>query len=391
MKRLRARRACSVVALSFGSIAAGCSLGVDWDSFTAGGPREDAGPVVGDASDGGAPDGAPCSADLASDPANCGRCGRTCATGACLEGACAPGVVYEGLDGLRGLAGVPGRAAWTSCFKVDGGGCVRGLYVRDLEGDAGLVALSNLEPSHQEIVSTGAGFIVSLITNNGATGSAGRCSLTGSCNTVFTEAPNASLVAGDGNGTYLVTTKGILGCETGGCGSTPRTIVPVSAGPFVDVMLASPYLYWVTGDSPGKVRRVLRSASVVDGGVPVDDLAIDQGAPRGVTVDATTFFWTTRDTGRVLRCDLGASGCAAAPTVIYEDPLSSPTRIITDGLRLYFIAQTGGRVLACPADGACAVPTVMFRDLVDPQRLAFAGDMLLVADVGAGKVLYTPK
>ena len=80
-----------------------------------------------------------------------------------------------------------------------------------------------------------------------------------------------------------------------------------------------------------------------------------------------------------------------APTVLFEEANSAPGRIVSDGKRLYFILQTGGRVVSCPVDGPCDAPVVVMRGLVDPQRLAFAGGYVVVADNGAGKVLAAPK
>jgi hypothetical protein len=159
----------------FGLLAAAASLLACADPLTGDDPERDGAPPRGDvgdawtppdgaAADGAAPDAAPdaaplacgaltaCAgacADTASDPFNCGDCGRTCvvpgAEAACVAGACAVGRCDAGFHDVDGdpengceaeVLCEPGGACDTACGSVGQVGCASGAPVCEPPAEA---------------------------------------------------------------------------------------------------------------------------------------------------------------------------------------------------------------------------------------------------------------
>src|SRR5262249_6402575 len=97
-------------------------------------PGPDAAPAPGDGAsliDAGGPalgDAGACDADLATDPAHCGRCDRDCAGGSCSAGACAPAAIIEAANPIRAMGVSDEYIVWVDDEPT--------LYRRPLEGGA---------------------------------------------------------------------------------------------------------------------------------------------------------------------------------------------------------------------------------------------------------------
>jgi hypothetical protein len=339
-----------------------------------------------DASSSSEPGGPTCAADLRVDPENCGACGLRCG-GTCADGGCEPIVVADGLDKLVDIAGTADRVAWLGCTTNDAGVCNPELSSRPVDSDAVLEqSLGGL--AVRALASGGSSFL--LVADMGGAGMASRCTAgasSGSCATIMTQLGLPYRVAGDSSSAYALAAPGLVSCEAAACGNAYQVVLDPTYGPFLKIAVAGPYIYWVTGGANGKVRRIVRSARAnADGGTLIEDLATGQLNPTSIAIDTTGVVWTETDRGRVLFCP--TSGCSGSPSVVWDDVGSGPSAIVSDGSHLYFIVATRHQVASCPAGGvACSSPVVMLDNLDDPTALAIAGNLLIVADPGARRVL----
>jgi hypothetical protein len=216
----------------------------------------DDGPVVVD--DGSTPVTCSSSADVKSDPANCGACGRQCAgDGGCEAGRCPVEVVFDAAASILGLAAAPSDdpdAGDYLYFTLASGGLERVLAdgVKDAEAmptDAALGPVS---------------------------------------------------LAGGGTLGAFATAKAIEAFKVGTFSSAAPIVVSTTESPATALMMVGSVAYWGTTDVFWK--------TAVASGKPSD-----AGAPPGVAFDyyGSTLYWVVDD-GSVYRMSAVTPGAAAA-------------------------------------------------------------------------------
>lgn len=380
---------------------ASCSLLLE-DGLSGGPPPLDGGAESGSPS---LPDGAPpidggtttdadatsCGADVASDPKNCGVCGRVC-DGTCSQGVCGLRVEAEVPD-LRGLAATPASVAWTTPSRL----WLKGESP-DASPDGGPITFT-LAPNVGADISYGSGGIL-VGNNSGNAAAAHLCRPDGTCRRLQGGiTPIVALVGEAGSVHMLTATGNVFSCNDVVECPTANLSIPKAEGPFIDLAVLGARLYWVTGEAAGKVRSAPRSTTyAVDGGYgdagsPVTDLTTNLATPRGIATDALGVMWTESASGRIRRCSVTTDGkCAAPPTTLYEgNAQNTPTRIASDGSNIYWIDETAKRVHRCPASGCDGPPVVVMEGLTDPKRIALSLTRVYLADVGTLRVVSAPK
>jgi len=236
--------------------------------------------------------------------------------------------------------------------------------------------------------------------NSGGAGSALLCRETGGCSRLQQNITSLKRVTGDtGNAQMLSNGGSIYSCvSTGECGSA-RLCVRGTEGPFVDFAVLGGLFFWVTGKADGRVRSVPRTSFYdSDGGYgpsgsPITDLATGVASPLGIATDSSGVVWTESGSGHIRRCAVSVEGsCVGAPVTIYEGTAQdAPSRVVSDGQSVYWIAATARSVLRCAASGCVGAPMVIMQDLAEPTRIALSLDRVYVADIGTSRVLSAPK
>jgi len=325
-------------------------------------------------SDGGPDVSNPCSADLSTDPSNCGACQHDCSTGACEGGLC---IMATSLRSPRGVA-------------------VRSEVYVGIVGGIG------------EIIS---------------------CPLTG-CNTAAVKPKVLTPDAGDplpqsiaANDTH------VYSCDYGGFNTGGVRRVAVGGGPTVRLPPGIPSLeksyavaidantiYWTTYDSPGSIHwcdlpncaaglqtaaaattaeliavaadgtlvwsenqgRALRTCANKVTCTPRDVVSPVTGDITGLVIDQTTIYWGTT-TGEIFACP--TSGCATPTRLVLEAPRAIVGTIAVGGGSLYWsampldvaggvILQTDGMIKTCPLAGCAAGTRVLATKQHDPTAMA---------------------
>jgi len=235
---------------------------------------------------------ASCAANLKSDPASCGACGRSCQGGSCREGYCSPRAIGTGInDEVQGLA-----VDETGVYLTESSMLGRVLRVTS-DGSAPLkvLAAGELRPGALAIDATHVYWL------NGV-GAVSRVSKAGGAVEV--------LASGEAQPTQLA--------------------------------LDETHVYWTNQGNPGLagVRRMAKQ-----GGAP--ELFAPGESPMGVAVDATHVYWCDWGAGKVQRrSKTGGVVQVLAPS----EP--DANRIALDAQRVYWssadhiasVAKTGGPV-----------------------------------------------
>ncbi len=322
-------------------------------------------------------DASPCdAANLATDPANCGRCGHDCVGGGCVTGACqaVPLAVSAGTPVALALSG-------TLVFWTESAGAVQ--FAPKDGGNAGTLVTTTNDVDRLAVDSTyayyslynqrvpfqgldaaaGAGTLLfvqpalGLFTHNGYV----YVSYSGSGNTsglyLCTAPPNpvcnVIISALDGNaGTYFQDVKvddagfvfssspnvggAVWSCPLAGCTGPGATQLAANAGTQLNLAITAKDVFWVDTDGgAGRMQHCTRSSCQLS----ITTLAPDEGVPRGIAADETNVYWTDFARGRVLACPLG--GCPkAGPLVLAEG--GAPLAIALDSTAVYFTNGVSG-------------------------------------------------
>lgn len=404
-------RARSVVAF-IAAFSVGCSalLGVKGIIDEDGTPGDD-GSTDGTLGDGGPndPDGAAlpdgnvtCSADLQTDPKNCGRCGRDCLGAPCTAGRCDPIVLASGLTNPSGLwltadkvyittgphhakppAGTVLELAKTAGVapKQIRGGQVEpwGLFIdgitlywadsdytnNDMNRHGGIWRCT-LPACATETLVAGAEWPVNPILVDGVVyipeanaSQFSRVLLNGQQKYVVLAGGSAPLnIAADKTHVYGTTTatelyRALL--DGGGTEPVGPQSAPVGSPPPYNVAIPGDikldddryyYSYSLTGETGGG-RVVSRSKANVAG--PLLEYGVGSGntRPRGIALDNTYIYWTNWGTsvghisnsdGDVRACP--KAGCPASGPIILAKDLEKPYHIAVDDTAVYVSIYT---------------------------------------------------
>jgi hypothetical protein len=286
---------------------------------------------------------APCFADVAADPKNCGRCGHDCLGGGCADGSCEPVVLYSGSEIPSSIAVFGPTLFVTLETDTPDGGAVIRCSTDDCMATATVIASGLLNP----------GFAVM----------------------------HGSTILWVDEGSYLdevVTTGSVVGCPAAGCpDSGPVVYVPQDAG--IDgglgvisgLAVDSTYLYW--GES-----WILRREGTYVGGIyrcDVTDCAHSITALAGsvnafpvtVAVDPDYVYWTDEVSNEVLRCGLPCSGA----TNLFAKMQSFAYGLALYDSQVYWtLGKRDGGVFRCPASGCGASVDTVAAQQADPAVVA---------------------
>jgi hypothetical protein len=298
--------------------------------------------------------GAKC-VDLATDPANCGQCGKTC-PGACVAGACAAEVLLSARSAPHAIA-------------------VDATQIFFAEYNAVQVVAADKTGANPQTISGQAIYADALVidanyaywtTNNDIVGAIGATFKNGTGSAqIARNVPSPAAIAIDGNANVFFgtgpTNKApgcavsdyanrvmkcpITGCIVTGCPTSggPSTVLTDSA-PITGITIAGTTLFVVSRTGKAIKECALPACS----GITSYTGAI--GGPTDVAVTADSIYVTDADAGAILRCDRNTHACTAIAT-----GLDQPWRVAAFATDLYFTAYAKG---AKDAGGLyrCALP-----------------------------------
>jgi hypothetical protein len=353
--------------------------------------RADAGSQPDGAAGSGGRDGgdaaAPCG-DTASDPLNCGTCGRSCLGGACLNGQCQAVPVVQGLsltnwDGIdpwsltlvgdsiyysdnvlgagyvwkvakaggiaapvidiQGAAGTAEyclgggggeNARWltSSVGQVYWRGCMNRL--RDLDTSTGLVSrIGELDVSFITSTSTQIFCTRQTMSDASIVGEVVAFSTSsGTQNTIGSYSGSPGYLAADDTFVFWSDTSSGTIMKVSQKGGPPEMVAP---SPYPQgIALDADYVYW-TDSSQGAILRVLKSGG---NGEP---LASGQDTPVQIAVDGNFVYWTdTSDLGLGSVMRASKSGGSATPLATglgtASDQHRGPWAIAIDDVAVYW-------------------------------------------------------
>jgi hypothetical protein len=320
--------------------------------------------------DAGVHDAAPCTADVSSDPHNCGACGHDCLGGACLAGSCQPVVVATSAQGNIGVAVNASGVFWTS---EDGN-------VRTVPLAGGPVTtLASAQPALE-------GIAVDATRVYWVTGSSGG----GTVTSLPVGGSTPSVIAG-GQGrpealTIDATTVYWTTNESGTVASAPLGGGPVTVlasgldHPYGIAVDAS-FVYWTNAGSMADAGAVMRVA--IGGGTP-DTLSLGRSYPWHLAVDATSVYWLESDgnqpTSKPSLMKMPKDG--GSPVTLAVPPPTFVSGIVVDATRVYWTgsSKTDGYVMAVPLGGGAA--TTLANNQADPLGLAEDATSIYWVDYG---------
>ncbi|MBK6695438.1 MAG: hypothetical protein IPG50_24980 [Myxococcales bacterium] len=330
--------------------------------------------------------------DLASDPAHCGACFRSCLGGACTNGACSAVLVATATS----PAGVAVDSQRVYFAEATTSGAV--YSVRKDGGDkrqlvAGLASPQRLAVDDSYV----------FYTTVGVPGIVGRVDKDGANALVLTRtnASPGSLLR-DGTDVLFVDLYSATIRKVPVLGLSDAGLAPAlaSAGNYPwGISTAGGEVVWsargtlVTGDAgpPG-----FTAADGVLYGAPKDGsgsrrtIVADQREPLGVAADASGIYWVTGVGGEVIKL---AAGAATPAPLVSNQP--SPWGIALDATHVYFTCFGGaagkGIVARVRKDGTSTTAEVLVSELAFPSTLALDEDAVYWTNTHGGSVMKVAK
>ena len=354
----RDRRAIVLSVTALAAVWSGCAGGGGAGGAS---PSTDAGQdgVIADAAsvpaDAGGDGGCPGAAlPLAIDPDNCGRCGRSCLGGACVEGQCQPVPIVTGKSAPN----------WDGVYPYGIALATDAIYYSDGVRGVGFVWKVSKQGGIPEIA----------IPNEGAEAFAEYC-----------------LVDGGGeNAGWLATRTGHVHWH--GCMDRLRDL-DVATGETTRIgTLAVSYIATSETAVFGTRQRAVAMATMgevveltlADGVETV--LASYQGRPRYLALDADHVYWSDLD-GPIMRAAQGAAG-GAEPVAMG----TAPEGIAVDDAYVYWTEPSRGAVVRANKVGGVVETIATGQD--QPVQILVDGDFVYwtnTSDYGPGAVMRVRK
>lgn len=302
----------------------------------------------GNAGSGGTPS---CTADLSSDPGNCGACGTSCFGGTCTQGTCSP-VALSSSGTPKAIAVNESAVVWGDS---DGKVSLRGLP----QGTPKTLATSNGYVSELVLDAKNAYWTSTNMISAYQVPLAG-----GPLVTLFDSGASPAGIA--------VTATDVYVSQNGWPGSIRK--VPIGGGALSVVVAASwvpklfiegDTMFWISYDY-AKPETSAVTRMPLTGGAP-QNLVTGIGYVTGLALDATYAYWVDGAGGTVSR----VPKAGGSPTTLATG-LQSPQRVAVNGDEV-FVTQQGsgtgpvGSVLRLPASGG--TPTVLATDQHHPTEI----------------------
>ena len=329
-------------------------------------PDVEAPDATGDASTDG-----PCSADLATDPKHCGRCGHDCLGGSCAAGVCQSFALFPNQTKPLGITLLNGMLYWTNSGTHE---------VRRGRTDGTDEALFAKASFRQPWGITNDGVNVYFAAARDPGG-------------VF-KCPAADCQAGlqqlTSNVSYDVAVRDGVAFFTAYQAGTLSRVSVAGASEMQLASINTPFHLavdathaYVTSNEFHIVRVPLVGGAPFDFGPNPGDLA------GGIFVDDTRVYWnySRPAAAGVVYSQAKAGG---APTQ-YGNSARSPLANVADKERVYWVTlgesgveadRVDGKLLTCPIAG-CTTPTVLASDLRNGSAIAQDERALYVAEIGA--------
>jgi hypothetical protein len=297
-------------------------------------------------------------ASFASDPENCGRCGRSCFGATCVGGDCTPEVFATGAIGAVGIA-IDDAGVYVAAFNS---GDVLKLD-RTTGGDAGLLARGQGSPN-EVFVHEGQVYWTNYVNP----GQVMACPTSG-CVTPTPLAATVDLpVYPWALGTQLYFTSYSTG-NVDRC-TLPTCLDRVTIGtlPGAHTMFVTSDRIWVTG----YIGTGALASMQLDGGDPVLHRT-NAANPRGVWVTATDVWVAIEGENAIVRCPKVGTCNNVQPFAVGVGPIG----VAVDGPYVYWTnyanaAIGAGSIMRCPVTGCEAGgPKVLAFGQDGPWALAF--------------------
>jgi hypothetical protein len=318
---------------------------------------------AGDAGDGNA---STCDASLATDPLNCGACGRDCRGGACEAGTCLP-YTFASVAYPAGLAAVE-TGVYATSRSVDGRAGGNIVFVPSSGATMTLASPPNVNDPKGVIVAGGRlywaneGTRGANLTHAPASGSIGTCNLDGSDARLFaTNLDDPYGLAWDGQDALFFTTRGkscdmtkctqadgaVLTCSLeNGCGAAPTPVATGEIGP-MRVAFGNKSLYWTVDPGANNYDGPVRTIAISGGGSMASTIPGTMTAGvYGFALDpsaSSIYAATVTSTKPLIRVPLGSG----AATTFQLPRLLQPFGVVVDDRFVYVLdftvmAGTGG-------------------------------------------------
>jgi hypothetical protein len=291
-----------------------------------------------------------CVADVANDPANCGRCGHSCGAGTCLNGRCLNTLASGGTSPFRVI--VHNDVVYWSSSNFGGS---PGVY----SPEAVLV-----DGGSRHTLAEAGGALFGIAADN--------------TNVYYAEGAFARYVGHDG----------------GASGTLPGSL----SAPLGDIAIGMDGIYVAAGSSAGYEGGVVAEYPSPTFTPKISPIGL---TPTALAVVGQAFVFSSdanqlsQDAGQVLTC---TPPCSGTPSVV-AGGLSLPVTIVTDGTTVFF-ATTGdvlgttnnGVVMACPVTG-CSPGVVVADQVAFGAALALdpSGPNLYFGEARTGDIWRCPK
>jgi hypothetical protein len=312
-----------------------------------------------------------CTADVRTDPLNCGLCGHYCQGGACRSGACQPFAIAI----TSGSVGIAIDATFVYWADADAGAIDKISKSLTRVGTATPVVTGTAAQNVQGIAADGT-FV--YWTNKMASGQVHRALPTGAAlTTIATKQGQPDWIAT--NGTTVVWSN-----------QTGNQIMSVPANSDGAVTPKQLNVSGENGTTPAGVAIDGTSAyyaSKISGGGLAEIVSLAGGAVRelgtatyvGMAVDNVNAYWTGGSANPSVYQN-GKTSTPATEMAIATGALVCPLAVASDGTNVYFVDQgttscappgnDAGAVYRVPVGHTGALPPPMAGGLVDPQGIA---------------------
>ena len=311
--------------------------------------------------------------DLATDPVNCGSCGRSCGGGTCLASLCQPIT----------LASYPVANGPTS-MVVDGSNV---YWVNQNDGSVAKVPIAGGTATTLAAGSGNAWQIAIDATNvywsDSGSLKVSKVPLGGGSTTVLASGEiNPVGIAVDGSNVYWTNYFGGTVRKAPIGGGSPTTLVSGQSNP-TGMVVDATSVYWVNSPQNG-VGSALMKAPLGGGSATLLSPAECGPSNGGIVLDGTSVYWVNNSGGTVKKLPL--AGGTVTTLATGQD---GPYRIALDATNVYWTNQTGGTVMKAPIAGGAA--TTIASGQNTPQGVAVDATSIYWTNWGNSTVMKLAK